>query len=65
VYFTFYWQQTKKLGVSGRGNDTGTMLIPYFGTTIPELETGELRESNSFFQMGAKVRYTIKSNLSN
>ncbi len=61
-FLTADWQAAKKLGISLTGNYTGKMLIPYFGPTIPEPETGELRESDVFFDLGAKVRYTIKLN---
>jgi len=61
-FLTADWQATKKLGISLTGNYTGKMLIPYFGPTISDPETGELRESDIFFDLGAKVRYTIKLN---
>jgi outer membrane receptor for ferrienterochelin and colicins len=61
-YFTLDWTPIKQLGISANGNYTGKMLIPYFGPTIPEPETGELRESDPFFDVGIKVRYTIKLN---
>ena len=38
------------------------MLVPYFGHQIPNPEEGELRESESFFDLGVKVRYNIKLN---
>ncbi len=38
------------------------MLIPYFGLQIAEPEMGELRESESFFDLGLKVRHNIKLN---
>ncbi len=61
-FLTADWQAAKKLGISFTGNYTGKMSIPYFGQYIPEPETGELRESEVFFDLGAKVRYTIKLN---
>jgi outer membrane receptor for ferrienterochelin and colicins len=61
-YLTLDWQTTKKLGISASGNYTGKMLVPYFGMNIPDPEAGELRESPTFFDMGAKVRYDIKLN---
>lgn len=61
-YLTLDWQATKKLGFSSTGNYTGTMLVPYFGHQIPNPEEGELRESESFFDLGVKVRYNIKLN---
>jgi len=38
---------------------TGKMLVPYFGTENPQ---GELRTSDSFFDMGLKLTYTVKLN---
>ena len=38
------------------------MLIPYFGMQIADPEAGELRESESFFDLGLKVRHNIKLN---
>jgi len=61
-YFTFDWTPTKKWGVSATGNYTGAMLVPYFGTAIPNPEVGELRVSKSFFDMGVKLRYNMKLN---
>lgn len=61
-YFTFDWVPSKKWGFSATGNYTGSMLIPYFGMQIAEPEVGELRESESFFDLGLKVRHNIKLN---
>ncbi len=61
-YFTMDWQASKNFGISSTGNYTGKMLIPYFGMQIPDPETGELRESKTFFDLGFKVRYNIKLN---
>lgn len=61
-YLTADWKPTRQLGISGTGNYTGKMLIPYFGNSIPEPETGELRDSDEFFDLGLKIRYTIKLN---
>ena len=38
------------------------MLVPYFGPTITNPEDGELRESESFFDLGLKMSYDIKVN---
>lgn len=61
-YFVFDWAPSKKWGFSATGNYTGSMLIPYFGLQIAEPEMGELRESESFFDLGLKVRHNIKLN---
>lgn len=53
------WDFHKKLCLSTTGNYTGSMLVPYFGTENLE---GELRESNRFFDMGAKLSYTVTLN---
>ncbi len=60
-FFTFDWKAKKKFGFSATGNYTGTMLMPYFGPeTNPE--TGELRESDPFLDLGLKLKYTMKLN---
>lgn len=42
------------------GNYTGTMLVPYFGPSLPNPENGELRKTDSFFDAGIKMSYDIK-----
>jgi outer membrane receptor for ferrienterochelin and colicins len=37
------------------------MLVPYFGTET-DPETGELRESDPFFDLGIKLHYNMKLN---
>ena len=61
-YFTFDWQATRNWGFSTTGNYTGKMLIPYFGLQIAKPEEGEMRESDSFFDVGFKLRHNIKLN---
>ena len=39
------------------GNYTGSMLVPYFGSTIANPEQGELRKTQSFFDAGFKLTY--------
>lgn len=46
--------------LSVNGNYTGKMLIPYFGTQLPQGVSGELRETNPFLDMGAKISYSTK-----
>lgn len=62
-YFTADWDMTKNLCLSINGNYTGSMLVPYFG---PETDpvNGELRKSDDFFDLGLKMRGTIKINSS-
>ena len=38
------------------------MLVPYFGLEIADPDAGELRESDPFFDLGAKFSYNIKLN---
>ena len=61
-YMTLDWNPVENWGISSTGNYTGKMLVPYFGTQIPNPEEGELRESDIFFDLGVKVRYNIKLN---
>lgn len=56
-YLAADWSMNKMLAVSLSGNYTGSMLVPYFG------ESGEeLRTSDAFVDLGAKIRYTFKIN---
>jgi len=61
-YLTLDWKPLKSLGISSTSTYTGTMLVPYFGMQISDPETGELRTSKTFFDLGAKIRYYIKLN---
>jgi len=61
-YMTLDWKPIKEFGISSTGNYTGKMLVPYFGSTIPDPDTGELRTSPTFFDFGIKMRYNIKIN---
>ncbi len=58
-YFTLEWLPNNKFSISTNGIYTGKMLIPYFGPTILNPEEGELRESESFFDLGANAKYTF------
>jgi outer membrane receptor for ferrienterochelin and colicins len=46
--------------VSVSGNYTGKMLVPYYGITLADPEAGELKETQDFFDLGAKLSYTRK-----
>ncbi len=61
-YLTLDWNPVENWGISSTGNYTGKMLVPYFGTQIPNPEEGELRESDVFFDFGIKIRHNIKLN---
>lgn len=58
-FFAIDWDFYKDFCLSTTGNYTGSMLLPYFGTENPK---GELRESDKFFDLGAKLCYTVKLN---
>lgn len=58
-FFAIDWDFYKNFCLSATGNYTGHMLVPYFGTENPN---GELRTSERFFDLGAKLTYTVKLN---
>jgi outer membrane receptor for ferrienterochelin and colicins len=58
-FFALDWDFYKNFCFSTTGNYTGSMLVPYFGTENPD---GELRESDRFFDLGAKLSYIVKLN---
>ena len=61
-YATIDWDFIKGFCLTASGNYTGRMLVPYFGPTLAEPEDGELRESDSFFDLGAKLSYQYRLN---
>ncbi|MFO7827467.1 MAG: TonB-dependent receptor [Bacteroidales bacterium] len=61
-YATIDWDFIKGFCLTATGNYTGTMLVPYFGPAIANSEEGELRESDPFFDMGAKLSYQYRLN---
>lgn len=60
-FFAIDWDFAKKTCLSITGNYTGSMLVPYFGP-LTNPETGELRKSENFFDLGVKMKYDIKLN---
>lgn len=58
-FYILDWDLNKNVCLSTTGNYTGSMLTPYYGTENPN---GELRESDSFVDIGAKLSYKIKLN---
>lgn len=42
------------------GSYTGSMLVPYFGPELENPEEGELRVSQSFFDLGVKLEYLME-----
>ena len=61
-YFIINWDPNKVFGLSATGNYTGKMLAPYFGPEIVNPENGELRETDSFFDLGLKLKYNYVLN---
>ena len=61
-YFSLNYSPSMKLSLSGTGNYTGSMLVPYFGPAIENPAAGALRTSNPFFDAGFKAAYTMKLN---
>ena len=61
-YFTLNWNLTDKWDISSTGNYTGEMLVPYFGTQLENPDEGELRQSDRFFSLGLKLKYTARIN---
>ncbi|MDA3953271.1 MAG: TonB-dependent receptor [Bacteroidales bacterium] len=61
-YTTINWDFIKDFSFSATGNYTGRMLVPYYGTELPNGVSGELRESDSFMDLGAKLSYQFRLN---
>ncbi len=61
-YLTIDWDFYKGFCFLASGTYTGSMKVPYFGTTLADPEVGELRESDPFYDLGAKLSYTFKLN---
>ncbi|MBQ9469509.1 MAG: TonB-dependent receptor [Bacteroidales bacterium] len=62
-FFAADYDVLRALCLSATGTYTGPMLVPYFGPTAPE--GGELRRSGSFFDLGLKLKYTVRLNSAN
>jgi outer membrane receptor for ferrienterochelin and colicins len=60
-YFNIDWDPVKNLCLSFTGAYTGKMLVPYFGP-LTDPDTGELRKSDPFYDLGSKVQYDVKLN---
>lgn len=61
-YITVDWDFIKNTCLSATGNYTGKMLVPYYGPQIANPDAGELRKSDPFFDLGAKLSYDFKLN---
>ncbi len=59
-FMTLDWDFLENWCISGNGNYTGRMLIPYFGNQIANPEAGELRKSYPFLDLGLKLQRTIR-----
>lgn len=63
-YLNADWDFAKDFCLSITGTYTGKMFVPYFGQAS-DPDTGELRRSDPFYDLGGKVHYTVKLNGSN
>jgi len=61
-YIAVDWDFIKNTCLSATGNYTGKMLNPYYGPNAADPEIGELRESDPFLDLGAKLSYNFKLN---
>ncbi len=61
-FLTLDWEPFKRATVSSTLNYTGPMLVPYFGPDQADPDAGELRTSQTFFDWGFKLSYTIPLN---
>ena len=64
-YLTLDWDFYKGFCLLASGTYTGSMLVPYFGTELPEgsiREAGELRKSDPFYDLGIKLSYKFRIN---
>jgi outer membrane receptor for ferrienterochelin and colicins len=61
-YFTISYDPVKRFGVAATGTYTGSMLVPYYGNTLPIGIEEELRESNPFFDLGLKAHFNTRIN---
>ncbi len=60
-FFNIDWDFVRNLCFSVSGVYTGRMLVPYFGV-LSDPNTGELRRSERFFDMGSRLEYNLKIN---
>ena len=61
-YITVDYRPMKRFSLALTGNYTGSMLVPYFGNTLPENSEGELRETDPFYDFGIKARFNWRLN---
>lgn len=60
-FLTVDWDFAEDFSLAVSGTYTGKMQIPYFGPDT-DPDTGELRESGTFFDLGSKLQYNIHFN---
>ena len=60
-YFNVDWDFVKDVCLSITGTYTGKMSVPYFGP-LADTETGELKKSDQFYDLGSKIHYNVKLN---
>ncbi|MFA5816183.1 MAG: TonB-dependent receptor [Bacteroidales bacterium] len=60
-FFVADWDFMKDFCFSTTGSYTGRMLVPYFGP-LTDSDSGELHESDPFFDLGFKLSYNMKLN---
>lgn len=60
-FFNLDWDFVKNTCFSVSGVYTGRMLVPYFGI-LTDPDTGELRQSERFFDLGTRLQYDMKLN---
>ncbi|MDP3181109.1 MAG: TonB-dependent receptor, partial [Bacteroidota bacterium] len=60
-FFALDWDFLNDFCLSATGNYTGKMLVPYFGP-LADPDLGELHRSDTFFDWGTKLTYTVKLN---
>lgn len=59
-FLSLNYQPVSQFSISATANYTGQMLVPYFGIQLDNPAEGELRTSESFFDMGLKGAYSFK-----
>jgi outer membrane receptor for ferrienterochelin and colicins len=60
-YLNLDYDFAENFCLAATGTHTGRMYVPYFGP-FTDPENGELRRSESFFDLGMKLSYNIKIN---
>ena len=59
-FLSLNYQPVSQFSISATANYTGQMLVPYFCIQLDNPAEGELRTSESFFDMGLKGAYSFK-----